>query len=457
MIDKLKTTLRALAQKLSIDKAIGYAVLTRFWQLIAGPVTSLLIAFWFMPETQGVYYLFLSLIGFQVVAELGFHWVIVHLIAHASAELTTNEDGQLSGDAHAIAEVASLFRAAQKWFRTASVIYTGIVIGIGYFLIDRQDVELNWLPPWLALAAASGFGLSLTPYMATLEGCGQMRVVNTYRFWQTLLGNIVVWCAITLGAGLWVPFWSTMTQVGVEMLVIWRRYAKLWPTLVGEATASVWQEKIWPLQWRVGVLSVSHWFAFSLIVPLTFEFAGAIVGGQIGMTWTILLAFQTMAFAWVRYRFADFGRLIARREFIVLNTQFRTLTIISSAVLATLLVSFLTFVWLLETLDHQIARRLSERLLDFSTTSILATSILFFHFVHCWKVYVRSHRQEPYLRLTLGSNFLLGAVFFAGIKYYGLAGGALGILGTILFVHVPVNYWIFCWFRKAIASQKSGE
>ncbi len=60
-----------LARRISVDRAIGYAIAMRTWQVPAGVVTTVLIALYFDETTQGIYYLLLSLIGLTVACRLG--------------------------------------------------------------------------------------------------------------------------------------------------------------------------------------------------------------------------------------------------------------------------------------------------------------------------------------------------------------------------------------------------
>lgn len=451
--DRLSAKLRVWAEKASVDRAIGYAVLTRVWQLLAGPVTALLIALCFQPEEQGVYYVFLSLIGFHTVAELGFHSVIVHLIAHEAAEVTIDESGQAHASPEALNEVGLLFHAALKWFAAVAAIFSVVIYGIGYWMLSSQDLETPWQAPWVALVVVSGLGFTLAPYLATLEGCGQMRVVNRYRFWQALIGNIVVWTTLSLGAGVWVAMFSALTQVAVEVVIIWNHYATFWPALNVRNRRDVYRESIWPLQWRVGLLSISNWIAFSLIVPATFQFAGPVVGGQMGMTWTILLAIQTIASAWMRYRFAEFGQLVARAEFVELDRRFRSLLIVSTSIFAALVVAFLLMQQLFASVEFGILNRLASRLLPLADAALLGSALTIYHLSYCWRSYVRIHREEPYVQRTIAIYIVLGVAFVATLKFATTTTAAFAFLAVITFIITPTNYWIYSWFRAAIAKR----
>src|ERR1039458_5361073 len=59
-----------------LDRAIAFTVLARFWSAFAGVVTVLMIARFLSPNEQGYYYTIFSLVGLQIVFELGFAFEI---------------------------------------------------------------------------------------------------------------------------------------------------------------------------------------------------------------------------------------------------------------------------------------------------------------------------------------------------------------------------------------------
>ena len=67
---------------LEVDRAVMFAVLSKVWSLFAAPITLLLIAYFLVPEVQGFYYTFLSLIALQSFVGLGFYIVITQFASH---------------------------------------------------------------------------------------------------------------------------------------------------------------------------------------------------------------------------------------------------------------------------------------------------------------------------------------------------------------------------------------
>ena len=77
-----------------------FAVLSKVWSIFAAPITLLLIAHFLVPEVQGFYYTFLSLIALQSFVGLGFYIVITQFArAKYSAEVAAANSHQTTKSA----------------------------------------------------------------------------------------------------------------------------------------------------------------------------------------------------------------------------------------------------------------------------------------------------------------------------------------------------------------------
>ena len=74
-----------------VNRAVGYSLLARGWQVIAGPISILLVTKFFSLEEQGFYYTFASILALQVFFELGLAFVIMQFSSHEFATLAWGE------------------------------------------------------------------------------------------------------------------------------------------------------------------------------------------------------------------------------------------------------------------------------------------------------------------------------------------------------------------------------
>jgi len=206
---------RSLLRQAEVDRAVLFGLLTRFWQMLTGPVTLLFIARYFKPEIQGFYYTFASLLALQAFVELGFYLVIINVSSHEWARLQLNIKGRIVGEPTALSRLVSLGRLTFKWYAVASAIFVVGVGGFGFlFFSQKHYSNIAWQAPWVVLVLLTGFVLWGLPFNSLLEGCGQVGTVNRFRLSQAILETVVLWTTLAAGGGLW----AAAASAGVRFL-----------------------------------------------------------------------------------------------------------------------------------------------------------------------------------------------------------------------------------------------
>lgn len=465
-----------------VRQAVYFALLTRLWQFIAGPITLVLIARFFSPETQGYFYTFASLMGLQILFEMGLHTVIINMASHEWARLSWRPGQGVEGDEIARTRLASLARQATFWYGWASVGF-GIVIGLGgsVFLNNGPLASPQWLPHWLLLVLLSSLQLWTMPLISVLEGCNQVTAVHRMRVVQAVFGNLVVWGVICLGGGLWAAVGSAVVKLSCELYLLLGPYHRFFrslhfpirvvpstsmsldgeqepsivlsPTSVGLAPASEevstkidWWREVWPLQWSVAWHSVLQYLAYFLFPPLMFHFHGATCAGQMGMTWTVLTTLQYAAFSWVQTRTPLFGMLIAERKFTVLDRVFFRVAGVSLGVLGAGCMGVTVGVLWLSWQDYEWSVALCERVLSPAATAWFAASIFLIGTFQCLVSYTLAHKRNPLLVVSVSGNVLVLLVAGLAGALYGPVGAGFGLFVILAVWTLPGAIWI--WARK---------
>lgn len=440
-----RSRLRRFINRYEVDQAVFYAIVSRAWSFLSGPITMLLIATCFTETLQDYFYVFWFLLGMQAFFELSMDVVIVNIASHEWARLRFHSDGTITGDEHARQRLAALRRITQRWYGTMSIVFL-VSLGIGgaWFLGQKDLARSEWLPPWAALSVVAAVQLNLLPGLGLLEGCGQLGVINRVRTVQAVIGSLVVWSAIAGGLGLWAVVGAATVRLAMDVWLLLGRYAGFFGSLhSSDKSALPWREEIWPLQWRLGVQSIVTYFSLNMFTAVMFEYHDDGVAGRMGMTWSILTTVQTAAFAWVETRRPLFGGLIAGRKYTRLDEVFRRLTVISTAVLAAGCLAFLAGLVVIDQLDFWITQRLSERLLGLLPTALLSLAVLVLQIGRCQSIYVRAHKQDPFLIPSLVANLVNIALIWQLGKHYGPTGAAAGFLVTVVAIILP--WWWRIW------------
>jgi O-antigen/teichoic acid export membrane protein len=406
-------------------------MLTRVCLVAAGPVTLVLVARRFSPELQGFYFTFTSLVALQSFVELGFYIVVINLASHEWSSLSLDGEGRIVGDPGALSRLISLGRLTFKWYAAASAIFVAGVSALGYVFFTRTaHPGVDWQGPWFALVALTGVLLWALPFNSLLEGCNQVAEVNRFRLSQVFLGNLALWATIVLGGGLWASVVWALVSVVRDLYLLLVRYGRFFePFFRPPAGPRIhWKSEIWPMQWRLGLSGMVTYFAFSLFTPVMFRYHGVVTAGRMGMTWAVVTGLLSVATAYVQVRAPRFGIHVARREFADLDRLFVRALVVALVLLLTGGVG----VWLAVVGLNTAGSPLAGRFLPPLPTALLLMGSALLLISSCQSTYLRAHKQEPILRLSVSSSLTIGLLVWLLGSRYGPVGAAAGFAAVYL-------------------------
>ena len=453
-LPRMGRRLRGLLSRAEVDRAVFFALLTRAWQLFAGPVTLLLIVRQFSQEEQGFYYTFASLVALQSFVELGLYLVIINIASHEWAQLSLDHAGRIVGDSDAASRLVSLGRLCFKWYGVAGIIFVvGVGIAGAIFFSQAPHPGIQWQVPWWSLVVLNGFLLWTIPFSSILEGCNQVVALNGFRLGQSIVGSLALWVMIALGGGLW----ATVVVAGVNLLcvlllilILYRNFFALFlcpPT----GACFHWRNEIMPMQWRLALSGLANYFAFGLFNPVMFHYQGAAIAGQMGVTWQVVSTLQSGAMAWLQPKVSRFGVLIAKREFAALDQLWFRVSRVSFVLLA----CGAMVAWLLVYGLNALQMPLSQRLLGPLATGLLLLAALLVHISYCQSTYLRAHKREPIAVASVTSALMIGvAVWWLGSRF-GPVGAASGYLFVVALYLIP--YETLIWRRCRVEWHQPGE
>ncbi len=444
----LLARIRVLMRFAELDRAIFYGIVHKLWQAGTGPLTALLVIVCFSPEMQGFYYTFLSMLMLQVFAELGLGQVIIQFASHEWAHLRLNQEGYISGDPEAFSRLLSLGRFAIRWYSVAAVLTAaGLSIGGFVFFSHSTPTTITWASPWFALCLMSAVMLALIPAWALLEGCNQIAEVYRFRFVESALHTVALSTAIALGAGLWSPAISTAAKLVYNVTFLSGRYRGFFASfrLSSRGQRIGWRLELWSLQWKFALSWLAGYFCFSLFTPVAFRYHGAVVAGQVGLTLSMANGISAIATTWVFSKAPTFGVLIARRDHASLDDlMFRAarMGLIVAAGAASL-------AWLAVYLLNAWRSSLALRLLTPLPTGLFLMAVVLMQLSYPQSVYLRAHKQEPFLGLSIASAVLIGLSTWILGRRFGPTGMAAGYAAVTAFIVVPVGtiIWLRCRAR----------
>lgn len=467
----MKASLNKLRLRAGVDRPVFYSGLGQAWSLFSGPITILMVTHFFTPETQGYFYTFGSVLAIQVFLELGFSQCIVQFASHEFVHLRFRPGGGLEGEPLARSRLLSLGRLSLKWYGVIGILaFIGLGIGgHGFFVmkpperlvnthvaaevtalnhIEDQNhlmpsanvssahpgTDVSWPWPWWCLCLATGLSMALQPVGALLEGCNQMAFVYGLRTLSRIVASVVLWGAVWGGAQLFtgsIMVFAMVILTAVAYGWLWRGLLRdLWRAPKGESIS--WRREIWPFQWRIAISCVSGYFIFNFFTPVLLKFHGPVVAGQMGATLSLVASLNALASAWTISKGPRFGMLIRQRQFAELDRLFYRATV--QAVGVCCMGGAALLLGLVLVREHF---AIGARFIGPGPTILLVLATVVNQVVFGQAVYLRAHKQEPFMVLSAANGVLTGLLML-GFGYYF---AAWGVALAYTLVQVAVFVW----------------
>lgn len=395
-----------------LDIHVFHTLMLRGWAVLAGGLSIVLIPLFMSPTQQGFYYTFAGVLALQVFFELGLNQVIIQLVSHEAAHLTIHDDGTVNGGEARIHRLNGLVRLLRRWYTFAAALFVVLAGGAGwvFFVLKGGDLPAaQWGATWVALVLFTSINLFLSPLLAVIEGTGQVSAVARLRLMQSIVGYGVMWTLLLLGTGLWAAV--AVPAVGAITTPLWIRRRggilrqQSTVKIMGHESIS-WRRDVFPLQWRVAISWACGYVIFSLFTPIVFASHGAVEAGRLGMAMTVFSAITTLGLSWINAKAPNLTMHISRGESEALNRLFNAMALRS--IVATALPSFVIVT--LVALGNHYAILLVNRIAPADTLFWIACAATVNVGVNAAATYMRAHREEPMLPVSVVSALLTSSV-----------------------------------------------
>lgn len=390
-----------------IDRAIGFTLINRGWGVLAGPLTLLFIVGHLNPVEQGFYFTMGSLLGLQVLFELGLGFVVLQTVSHMMPRIRL-ENNQAIGDPRAIAHLGRFVRDLLRWYLTVAGLFVLCLSLLGgVFLSSSVGAEgVEWRLAWFLALAGFGANILCNAVFSIIEGIGRVADVAAGRLLQSVGSIMVLWALLLADQRLMALGGLHLASfiLGAAWL-IWRHgHLLLGLYRQGKWGAPVdWRSDIWPFQWRIALSWLAGYLGTQSIVPIAFNQLGPVEAGQIGLSATLISATSVAALAWVTTKSSIFGRLVSERRFDELDGLFRHAYRTSRAVAAGLAATLVAGLLVL----GQLLPEFALRMLPPGAFVLLAVAMVFNVQVSAQAIYLRAFRREPFLAISVTSGLAL--------------------------------------------------
>lgn len=441
--------IKTIAHKIGVDKSIAYSSGSRVVAGLTGVLSVFFISTFLTGVEQGFYYTFGSILALQVFFELGLTGIMTQFVAHEVSHLSLNDRGDYEGSVYYKSRLASLIHFCAKWYTVLSAIAFISLLIIGYVYFNRYGArqgDVDWQMPWILICVGTAIKLFQSPFNSIFMGLGNVKEMSKIGFYQQIIIPTATWIGLACGFKLYVLGIGYLLSVIIWQLYVWstglaRIVVNLWKVQVTDAVS--YMKEIFPYQWRIALSWISGYFIFQLFNPVLFATEGAVIAGQMGMTLTAINSIQAFSMSWVNTKVPLFSRLIALKDYMQLDKVFNKTQRQMTIVCLVLLMLFFLVVFLLNITQFKLGGNvLAERFLSYLPMFFVALPMYIQLFVFSWATYLRCHKKEPFLVISIvtGVCCMVSTLLF-GYKY-GLYGITVGYCVIQLF-SMPWAYYIF--------------
>lgn len=439
-----------LAHRIGMDKAIAYSSGSRIIGGVTGVLSVFFISTFLTGVEQGFYYTFGSILALQVFFELGLTGIMTQYVAHEASHLRLNADNQYEGEEKYRSRLASLVHFCVKWYSVLAILVFVFILIIGLFFFQHygedQSSDASWRIPWVLICAGTAIKLFQSPFTSIYMGIGKVKEMSKIGFYQQLILPVSTWIGLACGLKLYVMGIGYVLSVLVWQIYVYRIHLdvillKLWKENITERVD--YFKEIFPYQWRIALSWVSGYFVFQLFNPVLFATEGAIVAGQMGMTMQALNAINSIPLSWLSTKVPMYSQLIALRNYVKLDEIFNKTLSQMVLVCSFILFFFLLFIWFLNISQFHLGNGvLADRFLGYYPLILLMIKIVLQQYVQSWATYLRCHKKEPFLILSVVGGIVDGISIPLMAYYLGLNGMVTGYF-FISLLSFPWAYYIY--------------
>lgn len=439
-----------IVQRVGVDKAIAYSSGARIVQSLCGLCIIFFISKFLSGEEQGFYFTFGSIAALQIFFELGLTSIITQYVAHEAAHLKIINN-ECEGDDLYKSRLASLLKFCVKWYSVISLAAFLFLLIVGFvffsYFYTNKESAVDWKGPWVLLSFATALQLFQSPFNSILTGLGKVKEMNKILFYQQ--GLVFLTTCIGFISGLKLYIIGLGVVCSVILWFIYIVHCGLFSLLrrinkIKIAESVSYFKEIFPFQWRIALSWLSGYFIFQIFNPVLFAVEGAVVAGKMGMTLQALSVIQVIAMGWQNTKIPLYSALISLKDYTKLDKVFKTTVFQMTPISLLLTILLFGFIGILRYTGIELnGEFVSNRFLDFQPMLFLALAFFANIYVFSWATYLRCHKKEPFLVLSVvwGALSCISTVILG--KLYGVYGVTIGYMVLTVALSLPWSFYIF--------------
>jgi hypothetical protein len=426
---------RRLFLNLGIDAKVGTGIITRIIPILAGPIGSLIIIWTLSAETQGLYYLFASLLAMRSLFDLGIQVAIVQVSAYARTAPSDRENSPLEPE---------FIHLVRRWMGRLALIYGLFTLGAGVVFLNAKDYgDALTLSAWTLFIVSSTAQFASEGRWALLAGADFVKESNKLRTGNSLVQYLTQWACLLSGLGLFSFCLGSFVAYVVQEKSFRARFAWLYSRSgINPDRVRFFRAELKTLIIRASQTYLTSYFVFQISQPICFYLLGAVESARLGFTQAVGSALIGLPSLWLSMNFPRMVHLVADGRPSEARALFR-IRLLQSLAFTIVLVTVAWFGCRILSFWP----KFSDRLMDGGSSAIyfaaagVQTAVLSLTYLP------RAFKIEPFVRVAYFQMFLTPALLWVLTSCYHLTGVALAGLASWLIAGVWI-LWICHPFLK---------
>ena len=439
-MQKLKEFFSSLLQPDAFATFFNYTI-----KIFLNPIIVLFVPVFLSENQQGYWYTFGSIAALTTFADLGFTSIMTQYVAHEYTYLKLDKvDGKFFGQEEHIKRMSSLFKFVVHWMGIVLFVALCIILLAGMVMFSGSNDGVKWFLPWVMYALSSVYNFASQVALSFFEGCDQFAITQKIRASSSIIHCITTIGLLAAGMGLYALSIPLIVKGSLVFYFLIRYFGSTFAQLrnVDNDEKIAWGKEIVPLLVRYAISWASGYFSFQIYNPMTFSIFGASAAGKVGYSLSIVQAMYTVSNAWSLISIPKYNMAVEKKEWLYMDSLLRRNLIYSSIVyIMGILALFITkripftekFIW--------------SRVVSGQSMIILCGAYYLTMISYAISTYLRSHKKEPYMVVSVLSGVGSVILTFIFAQYIGFESIFVGILMTNILV-LPIA--IYIWHRFKI-------
>jgi O-antigen/teichoic acid export membrane protein len=275
------------------------------------------------PSELGLWYVLSTIASLGGAIELGFHHTIARFASYFMAGQRDVRpiglgDAPAPAGAPCLDRLAGLMDSARSLYRRfgLAAAFNSIVLG-GAWLLGSEPPKLqapHHVAAFLVVGLGTAYNLSQLYWYATLNGVNRVRLYHGLTVLGLALNYAVSIAGLAAGAGIVALAAGFVLMFYAQRFCARREILRMIPPEAARASVPMALRDLWPMTWRVGLVSLSTYVTISASTLVCAQVLDLATAGSFGLGLQLAMILAAFSASWLQVKAPLISQLRAQRR-----------------------------------------------------------------------------------------------------------------------------------------------